>query len=154
MSIVSSKQVHCVWGLVCSLSSIDQERNNISLFNVVDQINLPGQFFKTSEEVKPLPFPHEIVTLWRRAIDTSIDNRELSVDVEIALVDPAEKAIQRLLMPLKFASGSRRTRSRLRTNTVSITLPGDYIYLISVVPSDGTEPQPVCRIPLEVREKK
>ena len=145
--------IQCVWGLLCSLSSIDQERNNISLFNVVDQINLPKQFFSASSGPKPLPFAHELVTLWRRTIDTTVDDRELLVEVEIALVDPRGVAIQQVLSPLKFAPGSRRARFRIKTDGIQITSPGDYIYRIRIIPSDGTEPTVVWTIPLEVKEK-
>jgi hypothetical protein len=145
--------VQCLWGLLCSLSSIDQERNNLSLFNVIDQITLPKQFFSANSETKVLPFGHELVTLWRRTIDTKLDDRELAVDVEIALIDPHEAVIHRILSPLKFASGSRRSRFRVMADGIHLTTPGDYFYRISIVPMDGKEPEPVCFIPLEVKER-
>ena len=145
--------VQCVWGLLCSLSAIDQERNNISLFNIIDQINLPRQLFTLEPKVKTFPFPHELVTLWRRAIDPVVDDRELSIEAEIALVDPSGEAIQRVLVPLKFASGSRRARFRVKTDGIQITTPGDYVYRISIVPQDGSESKVVCSVPLEVKEK-
>jgi len=145
--------VECVWGLLCSLSAIDQERNNISLFNIIDQINIQKEFFEVDSEAKPFPFAHELVTLWRRTIDTSIDERELLVDAEIALIDPQGVSIQSVLTPLKFATGSRRARFRIKTDGIQLTTPGDYVYRISIVPPDGNISTLVLSIPLEVKKK-
>ena len=46
------KLVRCVWGLLCSLSSIDQEKKNISLFNVIEQLNIPQSFFSNQSTGK------------------------------------------------------------------------------------------------------
>src|SRR3989344_3127573 len=44
-----------LWGLLCSLSSIDQERNNVSLFYIVEEIGIPQEIFK-QEGKKVIPF--------------------------------------------------------------------------------------------------
>ena len=93
------------------------------------------------------------MTLWRRTIDTSIDERELLVDAEIALIDPQGVSIQSVLTPLKFATGSRRARFRIKTDGIQLTTPGDYVYRISIVPPDGNISTLVLSIPLEVKKK-
>ena len=150
--IYSVHPVQCVWGLVCSLSSVDQERNNISLFNVIDEINIQKEYF-TKPGTKLLQLEHEIITLWRRTMDNVIDNRELSIDAEIALLDPQGKVIQQIITPLKLNPSIRRTRFRLRVNGFSYTVPGDYVYRISIIPNDGGALSTVFQIPFEIKEK-
>lgn len=146
--------VECVYGLLCRLSSVDQERNNISLFDLIEQLNLDGKFFSTNDEKpRPIPLPHEIITLWRKTIDTSIDDRELPVDVEVVLLDPRGVPLNQIFATIKFNKNSRRTRFRLVTGTLTVTTPGDYVYRISIVASDGSEPQEVIRIPLEIKAR-
>lgn len=144
--------VQCVWGLLCSLSSVDQERNNISLFNVIDEVNIRRDGF-IKPGVKLLPLEHEIITLWRRTMSNVIDDREVSIDIEIALIDPQEKVIQQIITPLKLRSGARRTRFRLMVNGFSYTTPGDYVYRISIVPDNGEGVHIVFQIPFEIKEK-
>src|SRR3989344_3127571 len=84
-----------LWGLLCSLSSIDQERNNVSLFNIVEEIGIPQEIFK-QEGKKVIPFVFEIVMLLRRIVSSAVDDREITTDIEVALVDPEEKELKKI----------------------------------------------------------
>ena len=56
--------IQCVWGLICSMSVTDKDTNNVSLFNIVEQFNLPEDAFSTQKkENKTLVFPtqYEII---------------------------------------------------------------------------------------------
>ena len=98
--------VRCVWGLLCSMSSIDQQRNNISLFNVIDELHLPADAFKANEKRRIL-FEHEIVTLWRKTMDTEIDDRTLRFDIGVSLFDPNGAVSKRMLKGWRRATSSR-----------------------------------------------
>ncbi len=54
------------WTVLCSNSVIDSESNNISLLNVLEQINIQDTPPEKGE-IKGLPFPSQIVTLWGRS---------------------------------------------------------------------------------------
>jgi len=149
----SPVQINCVWGHLCSLSSIDQERNNISLFNLIDQLNLPLDFFKERERQKAkiglFPVSYEIVLLFRKIvnIDTS---HELAVDVKIKLVDPSGEVLQETLSPIKFAPGIKRFRARIRSNAVAVTTTGDYVYRVEVKEPLAEDFMQVLNIPFEI----
>jgi len=80
-----------VWGVLCSMSSVDQQRNNISLFNVIEQFNLPVAFFEQQKKLKKtlvFPLPFEIVVCWRRVLNIGISDEEIVS--EIKRVKPIE----------------------------------------------------------------
>lgn len=140
-----------LWGLLCSLSSIDQERNNVSLFNIVEEIGIPQEIFK-QEGKKVIPFVFEIVMLLRRIVSSTVDDREITTDIEVALVDPEEKELKKIIAPVKFQKGIQRNRLRIRFNTLDITVPGNYGFRISVKNSEGFLKH-VGTIPLEVKPR-
>ncbi|OGI67531.1 hypothetical protein A3A05_00135 [Candidatus Nomurabacteria bacterium RIFCSPLOWO2_01_FULL_41_12] len=145
----------CVWGLLCSLSSVDQERNNISLFNVVEQINIPIEFFvQQKKENKNLvfPFSYEVVLCWRRTLDIGISNEEILADFKIKVVDPSGKILQEILSPLKFPKGIKRLRSRLVMQGMLASMAGDYAYHVEIKLPNQNDFEKVLEIPLEVRE--
>jgi hypothetical protein len=67
-----------VWSVVCSKSIIDGESNNISLLEVIEQVNVPAPPHVNLEVPPPadpseakaaIAIPFELVTLWTRAFD-------------------------------------------------------------------------------------
>jgi hypothetical protein len=149
-------QIKCVWGLLCSLSSNDQERNNISLFNVIDQFNLPAGFFDQQEkEKKPLlvPLQHEMVIHWRRTLDIGIIDDEIFSDFKVKTIDPAGIILQEILNPLNFPKGIKILRSRLDIPGVLATTAGSYIHQIEIKLPNQSEFKKVLEIPFEIRKR-
>lgn len=143
----------CVWGLLCSLSSIDQERNNISLFNVLEQINVPKEAFVAQEkEKKPIfiQYPHELVLLFRRSLKIEISNEELLADIRISTVDPNGIVLQQTLSPFKFIKDKKRMRFRFQANGFVISTPGDYVYRIEVKDESDKDFRNMLEVPFEV----
>src|SRR3989344_355971 len=94
-----------VWGVLCSMSSVDQQRNNISLFNVIEQFNLPVAFFEQQKKLKKtlvFPLPFEIVVCWRRVLNIGISDEEIASDIKIKTIDPGGGVLQEMLVPLRF----------------------------------------------------
>jgi len=143
----------CVWGLLCSISSIDQERNNISLFNVIEQFNIPIDFFtKQKEEGKPLlaMYPHEVVLCWRRTLDIAISNEEILADSKIKTVDPSGKILHETLAPLKFPSGIKTLRSRFIMQGIMASSTGMYVHQVQIKLPNQDEFKTVLEIPFEI----
>ena len=121
--------IHCMWALACRLSSVDQQKNNVSLFEIVDQLNLPAEVF--GEVPTAISLPHEIVSQWRRLVSTKVDDRELIIDIAIEFVDPYGKILQRALAAHSLTEGKRRLRIRTGFPVIVVTHPGDYVYRMS-----------------------
>jgi len=54
-----------VWSVVCQSASIDAQTNNVSLFNTLENLVVPG----VPSKEKPFVFSCEIVSLWAREIE-------------------------------------------------------------------------------------
>ena len=65
-------------------------------------------------------------------------------------MDPKEKELKKIIVPIKFQNGIRRNRLRIRFKALDITIPGDYGFRISVKNSKGFF-EHVDTIPLEVK---
>jgi len=147
--------VRCTWGHICSLSSIDKERNNISLFNIIVQWNFPQAAFdqyETSGKIVVIELvPFEIVLQWMRTIDIEGINDELPFEFRIKTFDPTGQAIQETVTPAFMPRGAKRHVLRIQTNAVPITVPGDYRIDIEV--KTGEIYQNTCAIPIEIRAR-
>ena len=58
-----------IWSLLCGKSSTDRETNNLSLFDVIEQINLLGPVPEPGQQTL-LPMPFELISLWSRSDPT------------------------------------------------------------------------------------
>lgn len=146
----------CLWGHLCSLSSIDKERNNLSLFNIIEQFNLPqGAFDEHTRtgNVIVIPYDYEIVLQWARTLDIGGINDELKFDFSIKLVDPNGTVIQQTFASTSFPTEMRGVNFRLRTNAIAITLPGKYRYEIETK-NDREEFVETNSIPIEITSIK
>jgi len=147
--------IRCVWGLLCSLSSIDQEKNNISLFNVIEQVNLPKEAFSQQlKEKKPLsiPFSYEIILLWRRTLNIKISDEEIATDIKINITDPSNKVIQELIVPLQFPKGKSSLRYRVNIPVLTFTTTGDYTHQIELRLSNSGDFKKIIEIPFAIGE--
>jgi hypothetical protein len=55
-----------VWSVLCSRSSTDRETNNLSLFEIIEQLNVLGPLPDLGAKVA-IPVQLEIVSLWSRS---------------------------------------------------------------------------------------
>lgn len=145
-------QIQYVWGLIAESSAIDQERNNISLFNVIDQVNLPREAFQ-EEGKQQVGLSHEILITWRRALKLDISGEAITAGCRIALLDPSGESLQENTNTFEFQTGMRRTRQRVRVNGLHVTKPGDYVYTVEISGSGEGGFRKVNEIPFEVRQQ-
>ena len=145
---------YCVWGLVCSMSSLDQQRNNLSLFNVIDQFQIPKNLFPKNDLKAALPVPHEIVTLWRRRVNSDIDERQIELDVLVSLMDSQGVPVQQILTKVEIPHGHRLNRFRLQTNVLFFSVPGDYVYEIRYKRPEDESFTECFEVPLLISELK
>lgn len=146
--------VNCLWGIVCSMSAIDQEKNNISLFNVISQLSVPEEVFEKSKEVPVLvQHVHELVVVFRRAVESKYCDNELIIDVKISLIDPTGKALSEIISPIKFDIGKRTMRFRIQLPGFPLTTSGDYVYRIEVRQPTSKDLVKVDEVPFEVLPK-
>jgi len=147
-----TSDIQYVWGLISQSSAIDRERNNISLFNVIDQISVPAEIFSQNGKTK-VAIDHEISLTWRRVVDLSLADKRISFMCRISLVDPSGSVLEQTTNTFWFQEKSRRTRQRIRIDGFVVTEPGDYIYRIDVKDNEADDFRKVNEIPFEVRRQ-
>jgi hypothetical protein len=130
-----------IWSIICSLSSIDYESNNVSLLNCLEQLNI--QPFK-DENDKTIPILFEVVSLWRG------DDDEFKGDVLLELFDPNGKKLKDFPFELIKPRGMKRLRTRIKINSMPFTGIGDYIFKLKIK-TKGEDYKIVSEIPLEVQ---
>jgi len=153
-SKLSSDRIDCMWGIICSLSSIDQQRNNISIFNIIDQLTLPKKIL--AEELKTksivqIGLEHELVILWRRAMPLHLCHNRLVVDVKISSIDPNGAIVGEVLNQIEFKPGNKIMRMRLQTMFLNITAEGDYVYKIEAIQPNETNFKALFSVPYLVQ---
>ncbi len=136
------------------MAAIDQQKNNISLFNVFDQITVPVQ---VKDEIKSSPqknasvrLEHEIVLLWRRVLPPLLCDSEINTDVKISVIDPVGKVLGEILTTLRFEIGKRILRQRIQNNALIITTEGDYVYQAEIMQPNTKSFSAPFRIPFYV----
>lgn len=148
----TSDRIDCLWGLVCSLSSIDLQRNNISLFNVIDQLSIPKLGIKDIGKVKiEVSLEHEVVFTWRRLLNRNLCTNQVIADVKLSSIDPDGNKMGEVITQLRFAPGERLMRFRVQTNSLKITKEGDYIYRAEIIQPGMDTFEHVMDIPYNVQ---
>lgn len=156
MELKKHTNIRVVWGLVCSMSSIDQEKNNISLFNVINQINVSSIDF---EKVKAgghkglmIPINHELVIMLRRMFVPGLENNELSADLKISFINPQGETIGEVLSPVNFVPDAKYHGQRINFNSFTVQSEGQYEYRISILEKGFSEFVDLYSIPLLVEK--
>ena len=142
------KKVSHIWSVLCSSSSIDAEKNNITLINVLEQITL-----HPNEETKSIPkgakkiinISFELVSFWKKN-DTE---EEVNIEGEAIFLDPHGERMGSLKFPIKIKNPTRRLRSRLQFKNLQVVESGDYTWQIKV--RDGDTDYVATEIPLEIK---
>jgi hypothetical protein len=138
-----ARMIRHVWTVVCARSSIDSESNNISLFDVLEQLTLQGPL---PEGRGQLAIPHEIVSLWtRERLDEGATGES-----RIKMVAPSGWTTEGRTIQLDL---TRFNRLRTRGRPAALPVEGSGLYWIVTEfrPGPGTEWQEVARAPLELR---
>ncbi|MBI2108588.1 MAG: hypothetical protein HYT93_00200 [Parcubacteria group bacterium] len=151
-----TKQIRGVWGLICSMSSIDQEKNNISLFNLINQVNVQKIDFEGMKQQKKeallVPVQHEVVTMFRRMGNYELFDNEIKTNIKISLINPKGKALMEFLTKIEFKPHKINCRHRAIFTGFKLTEPGDYEYNIEVLQPDDTQLTNEMVIPFVVKE--
>lgn len=132
------------WSILCTKSSVDVQSNNLSLFNVIEQINIKTELF-ASKKAGAIPMDLELVTLWEKAVN----GQEVKGDIEVELQDPDGKSLGKF--PYVVSVPKKRLRHFMRFNGLPVTdKPGRYTFKIRKREKTGEEFIEVGEVPIEV----
>jgi hypothetical protein len=129
-----------VWTVLCSRAVIDVDSQNVSIHNVIEQLNVAAE---------PAPdlvigIAYELVSLWVRSeIDTPTKGR-----TRVTLISPTGATTAVAEMPIDL-SQVERARHRISCQGLHVTGPGRYVFRVELSEEDG-EWRRVASVPLRV----
>lgn len=141
--------VNHIWTIACRKSLLDQETNNLNLFDIMEEITLQGSSVQninfSKVEKFGIPIEFEIISLWER-FDI---NEPILTQYKIEQLSPSGKLINEHGAELRIEGVSRRLRTIGKVRGLELTGPGIYHFVTKV--KDGEIWKEVGRIPLEIK---
>lgn len=147
----NKKNIQHAWTILSSGVSIDQDSNNLTLFNLIDQVVIPKSHLiempLVGGEKKPaIPVAFVVVTQWRKLKDGAAVKGEAMVE----LIDPSGVSRQKAYYSMSFSEKVERFRSRVQWNGVRVTTSGNYTFRVSLKEEEQKEFEPVGEAYLKV----
>jgi hypothetical protein len=148
-----------IWSVLCRRSVIDGQSNNLSLFDVFEQIGInidqPANDLKNGEFLdnlpRVLPYEYSLVTFWTRE---EADNGTLKMDIKLEIVDPKGAVIKDQVFETEIPEGNRRMRHLTKLTHLFLTSSGVYCFKIMYRSTGAKEYTLAAELPLEVKIEK
>jgi hypothetical protein len=149
----TGNEIKNIWTIVCKNSSVDKNSNSLSIFNILEEIQLtknPNVPVPKEGIMPAAPLAYEIITLWSR--ETKSDN-ELTANMQTELLDPTNKVLQSNVSEIKFEKDKSRLRIIVKALGLPITTGGTYHFRVSLKKAADKEYKYVSQVSLEVKIK-
>jgi hypothetical protein len=142
-----------VWSVLCGKASIDRETNNVSLFDIIEQIQIEALQPLPAEGNVLIPFTCELVSLWSRA-DPDVAAQGFARVTFQEHGREAEWGAQAPVigneLPLDLLGDSKRLRTRIQIPGFPVRHGGYYFIAVEFRSADDPTWHLVTRVPLEV----
>lgn len=146
---VSLVRIEHIWSVLCSDVSVDQVTQNVTLFNVIEQLNLKKTELdakRKSGEKIVIPFPFKLVIFFRK-----IGDSVFSGDIKCELVDPAGQILGGNENEINFPD-IQKDRLRVITGFSGMPIDTEGYYLFRVfVRAKGGQYEKVSEVPLQIK---
>lgn len=130
-----------VWSVLCSHAVIDRDTNNVSIHNVLEQLNIAGE--PTPDVAIPVVF--EIVTLWARTTPATAAQGM----ARVTMIDPQGNSTTISALKINL-SETERTRHRVIGRGLPASQPGRYRFRVDMQLEGEIEWHRVAVVPLTV----
>lgn len=139
----SKNQFQGLWAILCKSASIDQQSNQLSIFNIVENTTIS----KSPTPITPLSklteftqktqvkLEHNLVVQFERLFSES--DEEFTTDIELKVTDPDNEVTIKNELPFTFEKGKNRMRIIITLDSLVVTKSGKYTYFISAKDSTG-----------------
>jgi len=133
-----------VWSVLCQSTSVDQQTNNLSIFQVMEQVQIAGGVpeLPAGERFALISMPAVLVSLWERTED---DPERASGRIKFRGVDGDELVVS---PPFPLALESSRLRTTWTLQGVPFAGAGRYQIDVELEDDEGWTT--VASIPLQI----
>lgn len=136
-----------VWTVLCKQSVIDQDSNNLSLYEVLEKVSLEIDTTDKSGEFA-IPLEFEVVSLWNKAT-----SEKLEAKFFLNITSPSGKNIGKTIAnEIVIPKNKKRVRTRLKLKGITINDTGEYQFNI-YLQTPNNEEKLMAQIPLEIDVK-
>lgn len=145
--------INHIWSLLCRRSVIDSETNNLSVYDILEQLTVDIKIKKGNENKAAkinIPIEYEVISFWVKTPGI----KEFKGGIKLEIINPEGKVEKTFEQPLEIPKDKRRLRSRIRISGFVADTAGNYIFRINYKESDKEQYKKAADIPLEVILKK
>ena len=134
-----------VWSVLCQKSVIDKDSNSISLYDIIEQLNVTLTKNPKGDAPLVLPIQFEIVSLWTRS-EIDVPSKG---EGRLIFTDPSDQVIRNSTLDIDLTSFIR-TRTRQKISGLPLSKAGVYSFKIEFRNKAESEFQEVANLPLVV----
>lgn len=150
-SITKTKKINHLWSMLCANTAVDQKTNNLSIFNVRDQLKVDLTVKQDVDTKKsnifPVPAPFDLISKFRK---TTL-NADIKFDVEIRITDPDFKELlPPIIRSVEMNSAIKNMRLITHFDVMPVTKTGVYNFEIRVKEPSETSFFTVTIVPIDI----
>ena len=139
-----------IWSVLCKKSIIDADTNNISLNEILEEVNFNIPLDKAYNLPGNFNFDYEIVSFWTSANPKGKEK----FYAEMEFVDPNKKPLNKIEQEIAFPENKRKLRTRIKANGLSVTEDGEYTLKIKAKEKKSDKFKLLTEIPLTINIKR
>ncbi|HEX9722444.1 MAG TPA: hypothetical protein VGA53_04215 [Candidatus Paceibacterota bacterium] len=140
-----------IWSVLCQRSIVDQKSNNISLIDVLEQLNInvsPEQAAKISEGLM-IPINFDIVSLWARK---SEQDKPVKFEIIIDFHNSHGKKLKSFNRAIEVAQNYQRMRTQVKIVGLQIFESGLHTFKVGIkTRQQEDKPRIVAELPLDIK---
>jgi len=134
------------WSLLCRKTIIDKETNNLSIIDILEQVQVNASVPSNAVFPVKVPISYELVSMWTREHASD----ETKAEIEIKITGPDGIVGTTHSKELVFPVSIQRMRSRIRISGIEITNSGVYEFTVGIKEEKSHSFTTVATIPLSV----
>lgn len=146
--ITMKDQIRHIWTVICQKSSIDANSNLLSLFEVLEKVDInlnPAVQSIPEDQVLSIPFNFEIISYWRKGTHSRGEGK-------LRLTSPEGKQLNEVPFEVIIPENSQAYRVVAKVNGLSFTTSGEY--KIEVLQKVGKDFKVVAEVPFDIAVHK
>lgn len=158
MKIQNGSVLDVKWALLCKNASVDQQSNNVSLFNIIEELTINKSPIGDSIAKRAASFPEKIkingefTLVVHMERNPEIKIKDFDPSMELKFTDPQGANFATIAeIPLKFKEGENRLRNIISIGTLFVKDPGVYNIVVSTRHSKNDILTERARVPVGVK---
>jgi len=134
--------INHIWTVVCSQVVVDNQTNNVSIYNVLERITIMGE----PKQETALPLNHAVVTMWER-LDSDTIRKGM---MRLSFITPLGNEIIKIESEINLAEHTR-FRNISNIQGLPIAESGRHVYRVELRNENESEWTHICDIPIELK---